>query len=304
MSEQLALQFTESLPRKPWATDDFTYGLRVQPLAGAIQRRYIQHNQPALVCWMVFDIDRPAGALAWEDVGLPAPFWVATNPANGHAHICYGLSAPVCRSDAAKAAPLRLTAAIEAALCDRLQADVGYAGLVCKNPLHKHWRVQWFGGGPYELGYLAEWCGDLKRYSDRRRRWADYGLGRNVTLFHNLRQWAYAAVRDFWRPDGATAWQNAVLARCEALNGQFTNPLPEQELKAIAKSVARWVWQRFSPAELRALIERTHTPEIQAKRGRKGGQRSGAARREGSLTEAQPWIELGISRATWYRRHR
>lgn len=169
MSEQLALQFTESLPRKPWATDDLTYGLRVQPLAGAIQRRYIQHNQPALVCWMVFDIDRPAGALAWEDAGLPAPFWVATNPANGHAHICYGLSAPVCRSDAAKAAPLRLTAAIEAALCDRLQADVGYAGLVCKNPLHKHWRVEWFGGGPYELGYLAEWCGDLKRYSDRRR---------------------------------------------------------------------------------------------------------------------------------------
>ncbi len=296
MSEQLALKFTESLPRKPWATDDLTYGLRVVPLAGALQRRYIQHNPPAMVHWVVFDIDRPAGALSWSDAGLPAPYWIATNPANGHAHVCYGLSAPVCRSDAARAAPLRYAAAVEAALCDRLGGDLGYAGLVCKNPLHKHWRVEWFGGGPYELSYLAEWCGDLKPYTDRRRKWTDYGLGRNVTLFHELRQWAYKAVRDYWQPGGYAAWALAVRARAEALNGNFANPLPESEIKASCKSIARWVWQRFSPAELRALIERTHSPELQAKRGK----RSGEVRREGSTEAAQPWLDLGISRRTYY----
>ena len=32
------------------------------------------------------------------------------------------------------------------------------------------------------------------------------------------------------------------------------------------------------------------------------GRRSGLVRRAGSLTERQPWADLGVSRATWYRR--
>ena len=32
------------------------------------------------------------------------------------------------------------------------------------------------------------------------------------------------------------------------------------------------------------------------------GRLSGVARRAGSLTERQPWADLGVSRATWYRR--
>ena len=32
------------------------------------------------------------------------------------------------------------------------------------------------------------------------------------------------------------------------------------------------------------------------------GRRSGVVRRAGSLTERQPWADLGVSRATWYRR--
>ena len=31
---------------------------------------------------------------------------------------------------------------------------------------------------------------------------------------------------------------------------------------------------------------------------------SGVVRRAGSLTERQPWADLGVSRATWYRRFR
>ncbi|MFG7662142.1 replication initiation protein, partial [Klebsiella pneumoniae] len=34
------------------------------------------------------------------------------------------------------AAPLRYAAAIEAALREKLGADMGYSGLICKNPLH------------------------------------------------------------------------------------------------------------------------------------------------------------------------
>ena len=41
--------------------------------------------------------------------------------------------------------------------------------------------------------------------------------------------------------------------------------------------------------------------ETEAARGRKGGTASGVVRRAGSLTERQPWADLGVSRAWWYR---
>jgi DNA-binding NarL/FixJ family response regulator len=36
-----------------------------------------------------------------------------------------------------------------------------------------------------------------------------------------------------------------------------------------AKSVGTWTWRNITPAGLQALIERTHTPERQAERGKK-----------------------------------
>ena len=69
-----------------------------------------------------------------------------------------------------------------------------------------------------------------------------------------------------------------------------------------AKSVAKWTWQNLTPGGFRDYVERTHTPEIQAKRGKVGGVRSGEVRRIGSASELKPWEAEGISRATWYRR--
>jgi DNA-directed RNA polymerase specialized sigma24 family protein len=69
------------------------------------------------------------------------------------------------------------------------------------------------------------------------------------------------------------------------LNGEFMQPLPFGEVKATAKSISRWTWQRMTPAGLQDLIDRTHTPEQQAERGRKvtnqveAGVASGQARR-------------------------
>ena len=99
-------------------------------------------------------------------------------------------------------------------------------------------------------------------------------MGRNVTVFDNVREWGYSAVREYWRPNGYEAWAEAVCAACESANAfgrEQGGPLPHSEVKATAKSIARWIWRHFTPTSFADYVDRTHTPEIQARRGAKGG---------------------------------
>ncbi|PKQ72256.1 DNA primase [Aeromonas sobria] len=258
--------FIEQLPLRPYCTDHPADGLYIRPQKTALRHRHIQHNPPPHVSSIVFDVDRQDGYHAWQDAGLPAPHWISVNRTNGHAHIGYMLAAPVARTSAARQKPLRYLAAIEHVLARRLGADMGYAGLITKNPTHADWLTVWHQIEPYSLDYLAEFCpdADLAAYS-RRSRKETSGLGRNVAMFDNVREWAYSAVRAYWRPNGYDAWAEAVRVACDSSNVfglEQGGPLPVSETKATAKSIARWVWQRFSPAEFRA---------IQATRGAKGG---------------------------------
>ena len=57
------------IPKKPYCTDDLHAGIRPRSYLHAIKHRYIQVNPPHLRVFMLFDIDREGGALAWEDNG-------------------------------------------------------------------------------------------------------------------------------------------------------------------------------------------------------------------------------------------
>jgi transcriptional regulator with XRE-family HTH domain len=156
---------------------------------------------------------------------------------------------------------LRLAAAIQAAFTAQLGADVHYTGLITKNPLHPSWDVTWHCRGEHDLYALH----DLAEFVTLGRKTAPEtlgALGRNCALFDALRLWAYKAVRAYFKPGGLADWQAAVHAHARAQN-RFTVPLPEAEVRAIARSVAKWVWQRFTPAEFRAK---------QGKRGRRKGE--------------------------------
>ena len=214
-----AAAFVERLPRRPYCTDDPAQGLLIRPQATALAYRHIQHNPPPHVACLVFDVDRPDGYEAWKNVGLPAPNWITLNVCNGHAHYGYYLAAVVARTSAAKQKPLRYLAAIEHVLAKRLGADMGYAGLITKNPVHGDWWTIWHHSEPFSLDYLAEFCpdADLAAYNRRSRKEVG-GLGRNVMVFDNVREWAYSAVREFWRPNGYEAWADAVRATCESAN--------------------------------------------------------------------------------------
>lgn len=279
--------FRAHLPRKPYYTDDFTFGLRIGSRARAASALYVQPNGPAQLRWLLYDVDRSGAALDWSDRNAPPPSIVATNKANGHAHLLYLLEEPVCKSPSGRPDPLRYAAAVDCALREKLDADAGYAGVVCKNPLRWDiWGVNLWEVDPYTLADLDSWL-DLNPYKDRRRKLPDYGLGRNCNLFNTLRLWAYKAIRQGW-PD-LKQWETACYHRAVGYNRQFAEPLPENEVKHTARSVARWTHRNMSEAGFAAYVARTHTPEVQAKRGA----RKGAKRREELMPKAKAMAAEG-----------
>ena len=255
--------FSSALPAKPYYTDDLATGLHIAKAEIARKAKYIQHNGPTHMLWLAFDIDRPGASIDWADRNAPPPNLTVKNQANGHAHALYGLATAVRTAPDGKKAPLMYAAAVENALCDLLGADKGYAGLIVKNPLHHHWQVHEWHDQPYELGELADYL-DLKSPA-KRKIVSDYGLGRNCTLFEELRKWAYRAIRQGW--PAYKQWLDACLTRAQMLNLQFANPLAFSEVRATAHSIAKWTHKRITEGDFEAYVARTHTPEIQAYRG-------------------------------------
>ena len=270
--QQLEIIFNpDRLPHAPYCTDELGT-LAVRRFKSAINRRYIQVNPPKLYFWLVLDVDRPAGALAWEDCNLPSPNFATTNPENGHAHLVYGLSAPVLTTEAAREAPLRYLNAIRTAYTALTGADQGYTGLITKNPLNDHWITLHGHTHLFDLSELADYVPDLSKYSDRSA-CDTVGIGRNVSLFEQIRKWSYTEIRLF-RGEGRKyyqTWLEHVYNKVAERNGDFTEPLGLSEVKAISKSIAKWVWARDPQAE-QQFIQR------QAYRGAKGGKASGVSR--------------------------
>ncbi|MCP5904493.1 replication initiation protein, partial [Klebsiella pneumoniae] len=141
-----------------------------------------------------------------------------------------------------KIKPLRYAAAVESALRKKLEADAGYSGLSCKNPNHGHWKIAVWQPELYTLDWLADSL-DLSAANDKEIV-ADYGLGRNCTLFDETRKWAYRAIRQGW-PE-YDQWLKACHERASAYNLQFAAPLDENEVNGIAKSIAKWTREKFS----------------------------------------------------------
>ena len=300
MSAVLQL-FREKLPHKPYCTNDFTYGVRILPKDIAILARFIQQNQPHAQHWLAFDVDRTGAAIDWSDRNCPAPNITVKNPRNGHAHLLYALTLPVRTAPDASASALKYAAVIERALCEKLGADVNYSGLICKNPFHQEWQVVEWRWELYTLDELADYL-DLSA-SARRRVDKDYGMGRNWYLFEKGRKWSYRAIRQGW--PAFSPWLDAVFQRVEMYNASLPVPLSPAECRAIGKSIAKYTYRKFSPEGFSA---------VQAARGRKGGNANSSenqaikgqkSKRVAVATSARtlkPWVTLGISRATYYRK--
>lgn len=130
--------FNDRLPHKPYFSDDLHFGVRIAGKERAILAKYIQFNQPHAMFWLGFDVDRLGAAIDWK---APAPTLTITNPENGHAHLLYALKTSIRTAPVGKMKPLKYAAAVENALRKKLDADVGYSGLICKSPNHDRWKI-------------------------------------------------------------------------------------------------------------------------------------------------------------------
>ena len=295
MSNAALELFNDRLPNKPYFSDDLYFGVRIAGKERAILAKYIQFNQPHAMYWLGFDVDRVGAAIDWSDRNAPAPTLTITNPENGHAHLLYALKTSIRTAPDGKMKPLRYAAAVENALRKKLGADTGYSGLICKNPNHSHWKIAVWQPELYTLDWLADSL-DLNA-SNEKEIVADYGLGRNCTLFDKTRKWAYRAIRQGW-PE-YNQWLEACYERTNAYNLQLVSPLEENEVIGIAKSIARWTHKKFSESAFNLYVETTHSSKIQSIRGSKshGG---GRPKDSNSLESLKPWDELGISRRKYF----
>ena len=235
---------------------------------------YIQHNPPCFISSLVFDIDTSDAYFSWSDANLPTPNWVSKNRLNGHAHIGYMLATPVCTTHNAKQKIIEYTAKIEQAYSLALGADKGYIGLITKNPCHTAWENHIFDVQPYELGYLADFVELQELKADLRE---VSGLGRNCAMFDTVRFWAYKAIRAHLSTR-FDSWHSEVLKQAKNANDAFIQPLPYSEVKATAKSIARWVWRNQTEAHAK-FIER------QAEKGRKGDSSHGGKARSAQYSD-------------------
>lgn len=268
----------ELFPRKPYCSDDLAAGLVIRPRPIALGKKYIQVND-LMIKALVLDLDYSDAGSSWIEAGIARPSWICMNKKNGHAHLAWLLKSPIPKTPSARQSPLRYFSAIEYNIGRILGADPGYAGLVTKNPLNPYWRTIFHGNLAYSLDELSAGI-DLE---EKPRIVA--GTGRNVTCFDTVRLWAYSTVRAFWKPEGFRDWQRAVEGQVRAINSTFSVPLPESEVRALTRSISKWVWSHCTPGGF---------SETQVERGRRSGEvrrKTSDSRRE----EARKLREHGLS---------
>jgi hypothetical protein len=269
----------------------------------ALEHRHVRLNGKYLYRWMPHDIDHSGAYFAHREREPAAAKLHRHQPGEWARALCRA-SCRTCVS--LRGIPLRTAAfysAVERGIARRLDADRHYTGLITKNPLHPHWRVEWRRDEPYTLPELADWlfCEDMR--PDPRP--DTIGAGRNVVVFDELRAAAYVEVRQF-KSAGASLdrWCAHLETVATDINQQFvgysvckpdgrpnSGPLPRAEVRAIAKSVAKRTWQRFSEESFSAR---------QSRLGKPGNAKRWAGHIPTEVTK--PWEAEGIHRAIWYRR--
>lgn len=228
-------EFKEHLQNKVLATNELEYGLKFYNKETALQKKYIALNQKYRK-YIAIDLDIKGSAYLWCDKNLPPPTHITINRENTHCHYLYGLKTPIIHTDNAHSKPIDYFNFIRNSINTTLGGDINYTGLITKNPLNNTWNSIY-----HNAFYDLE---DFKEYpllQPRKQNLSLTGYGRNVNLFNQIRLWAYKEVKTHTHQE---IFFRTVLNKCTENNLNFEPVLPASEVRATAKSIAKYCWNK------------------------------------------------------------
>ncbi|CAM3630746.1 replication initiation protein [Paraphotobacterium marinum] len=284
--------FKNRLHEKTYSTNEIETGCKIRYTHKAthgqrsIDMRYIQPNTRTHVYYLVFDMDQEQSAIQFEKVGAPAPNIITINPHNARSHQMYSLETSVRVAHDGSRKAIDYYMAVYQSLHKKLGADVGYKGFLCKNPLHDCWKTWVVRNENYTLDELSDYL-DL----NDRLELDDVDAKRNCNTFDYVRNWAYTESRKTYV--SPKAFERAVLEEALKFNSQYTEPMNFSEVKAIAKSVSRFVERKYTSKGFSDWC---------ARKGKIGGQKSKRKPVPDSENTTKPWLKLGIGKTTYYKR--
>ena len=91
-------------------------------------------------------------------------------------------------------------------------------------------------------------------------------------MFEELRLFSYRWIAEYKDTASAGEWQSFVMSQAGKMN-PVRNPMHHSEVRAIARSVSKWCWNRFDIAASDKRFSK-----LQAYRGKLGGTASGVSR--------------------------
>lgn len=270
--------------------------------------KLIQFNAAKLVRYIVFDVDEmhPNDTTDiynyhncfynWHEADMPPPQIIIRNTKNGHCQYFYELKTPVSTSDSSRQKIIFYLHAIRKAMTIELNADSAYTHHISRNPFNPEDQEVFYNlAPPYSLDQLSKNL-DLTT-TFRSQRPDDYlGLGRNNDIFHTARFDAYSYKQQCNRREQLHSF---VLSRCRAINAELfaDDMLPDSEVCRSAKSIADWVWDKYTGKgghlDKRLSIEK-------AKLGKKGGKTTGKVKKKNNARKRQKAFKLfneGIPKA-------
>lgn len=272
-------------PQRPLCSNQKDGGYKRRSRSDALDYAYIETNPLCVQSLIVADVDH-GDFWAFEKYDLPAPTWRASTLFADSYHAVWALRDPICLTDAARRPPVNLLARVEAGLRRAVEADESYGGRITKNPLNVAHTTTWGTNnetaanslqayGLRELASALDYAHLLPKLYERSAL-RNSGVGRNVTLFDLTRNWAYRAVKRYWN-SCYSEWEETVLAytvnkNLSVIADDWGDPLPSQEVKHLSRSIAKWIWRKFTPERF---------SEIQSRRVKKRWE-----------SEAQATIEL------------
>ena len=272
-NNETLLKFKQHLPEKPYCSNNLAHGLKICSQETALKLNYIQANHPYYTYYLILDLDYEASLveILYSLIGIPLPNLLIENPENGRAHILFELETPIYNTDASRQKPILYAYAILRALQRLFGADVGYVGLVTKNPFSSQWRAYTLCSTPYTLDSLNSYLEITWKDAQKPVKQEEaIGLGRNCYIFHTARHWAYVEIRQY-RGKTYNQWLECVIQHCIGLNQSLPQPMQYGEIKGISKSIARFCWKNDAYC-YQEFIQR------QKYKGKQGGLKGGTSR--------------------------